>query len=61
MAISSVADLAKNGAVSDSQLKIKMAVIEKAREDSIKADKDGKGIKVSGINVEKGTFINTMG
>ena len=60
MAVSSVAQMVKNGSASESQLKIKMAVIEKARENSMKEEKGGKGIKVSGIDVEKGTFINTI-
>ena len=61
MAVSSVAQMVKSGSASESQLKIKMAVIEKARENSMKEEKGGKGIKVSGIDVEKGTFINTIG
>ena len=61
MAVSSVAQMVKSGSASESQLKIKMAVIEKARENSMKEEQDGKGIKVSGIDVEKGTFINTIG
>ena len=57
MAMSSVSDMALKGGISDIQLRIKIAAIEKAKEDSEKGDGE---ISIKNVNLKEGTFLNKL-
>lgn len=57
MAMSSVSDMALKGGISDIQLRIKIAAIEKAKEDSEKGDGE---ISIKNVNLQEGTFLNKL-
>ena len=57
MAMSSVSEMALKGGISDIQLRIKIAAIEKAKEDSEKGDGE---ISIKNVNLQEGTFLNKL-
>ncbi|MGG7163577.1 alpha-NAC protein [Clostridium ihumii] len=57
MAMSSVSEMALKGGISDIQLRIKIAAIEKAKEDSEKGDGE---ISIKNVNLKEGTLLNKL-
>ncbi|WP_034439061.1 hypothetical protein [Clostridium ihumii] len=57
MAMSNISEMALKGGISDIQLRIKIAAIEKAKEDSEKGDGE---ISIKNVNLKEGTFLNKL-